>query len=187
MFEVRHYLRGLRVCVRWLPIKPVGGASFINPHVSAAAVFTCPAIRPVNSNPSRNLIPKNEIIWHMESPPMHQAITVPQRGNPVDPFRQRSANDAEESKWHCKFPIQPKCRISTPCTALCDLQHPRFTHTTPRRPPKNTEGAGSMRVANYLYNAAPRDGTSFGTISRGTGFEPLLGDRGARFAATAFN
>jgi tripartite-type tricarboxylate transporter receptor subunit TctC len=53
--------------------------------------------------------------------------------------------------------------------------------------PKNMEGAGSMRVANYLYNAAPRDGTSFGTISRGTGFEPLLGDRGARFAATAFN
>ena len=28
--------------------------------------------------------------------PMHRAITVPQRGNPVDPFRQRSANDAEE-------------------------------------------------------------------------------------------
>jgi hypothetical protein len=53
--------------------------------------------------------------------------------------------------------------------------------------PKNMEGAGSMRVANYLYNAAPRDGTSFGTISRGTGFEPLLGDMGARFAATAFN
>jgi hypothetical protein len=53
--------------------------------------------------------------------------------------------------------------------------------------PKNMEGAGSMRVANYLYNAAPRDGTSFGTISRGTGFEPLLGNRGAQFAATAFN
>jgi hypothetical protein len=44
-------------------------------------------------------------------------------------------------------------------------QAPRFA--TPGRTKghrlKNMEGAGSMRVANYLYNAAPRDGTSFGT------------------------
>jgi len=53
--------------------------------------------------------------------------------------------------------------------------------------PKNMEGAGSMRLANYLYNAAPRDGTSIGTISRGTGFEPLLGNTGAQFTATKFN
>ena len=69
MFEVHYYFGGFRVCVRWLPIKRIGGASFTNPHVSVAAVFTCAAIRPVNSNPSRNLIPKNEIIWHMQSPP----------------------------------------------------------------------------------------------------------------------
>jgi hypothetical protein len=69
MFEVRYYFGGFRVCIRWLPIKRIGGASFTNPHVSVAAVFTCTAIRPVNSNPSRNLIPKNEIIWHMQSPP----------------------------------------------------------------------------------------------------------------------
>src|SRR5579862_1360910 len=52
--------------------------------------------------------------------------------------------------------------------------------------PKNMEGAGSMRLANYLYNAAPRDGTAFGTINRGTPFEPLLGNRGAQFDATKF-
>src|SRR5580704_12863862 len=52
--------------------------------------------------------------------------------------------------------------------------------------PKNMEGAGSMRLANYLYNAAPRDGTTFGTINRGTPFEPLLGNRGAQFDATKF-
>jgi hypothetical protein len=44
-----------------------------------------------------------------------------------------------------------------------------------------------MRLANYLYNAAPRDGTSFGTINRGTPFEPLLGNKGAQFDATKFN
>jgi tripartite-type tricarboxylate transporter receptor subunit TctC len=53
--------------------------------------------------------------------------------------------------------------------------------------PKNMEGAGSMRLANHLYNAAPKDGTSFGTINRGTPFEPLLGNRGAQFDATRFN
>ena len=53
--------------------------------------------------------------------------------------------------------------------------------------PKNMEGAGSMRLANYLYNAAPADGTSFGTINRGTPFEPLLGNKGAQFDATKFN
>jgi|ERR1700722_2294518 tripartite-type tricarboxylate transporter receptor subunit TctC len=53
--------------------------------------------------------------------------------------------------------------------------------------PKNVEGAGSMRLANYLYNAAPRDGTIIGTISRGTVFEPLLGNNGAQFEPTKFN
>jgi tripartite-type tricarboxylate transporter receptor subunit TctC len=53
--------------------------------------------------------------------------------------------------------------------------------------PKNMEGAGSMRLANYLYNAAPRDGTTFGTINRGTPFEPLLGNTGAQFDASKFN
>jgi tripartite-type tricarboxylate transporter receptor subunit TctC len=53
--------------------------------------------------------------------------------------------------------------------------------------PKNMEGAGSMRLANHLYNAAPKDGTSFGTINRGTPFEPLLGNRGAQFDATRFS
>jgi tripartite-type tricarboxylate transporter receptor subunit TctC len=53
--------------------------------------------------------------------------------------------------------------------------------------PKNIEGAGSMRLANLLYNAAPHDGTSFGTINRGTPFEPLLGNKGAQFDATKFN
>jgi tripartite-type tricarboxylate transporter receptor subunit TctC len=53
--------------------------------------------------------------------------------------------------------------------------------------PKNMEGAGSLRLANWLYNVAPKDGTVFGTIGRGTAFDPLLGRGGAQFDATKFS
>ena len=52
--------------------------------------------------------------------------------------------------------------------------------------PKNMEGAGSLRLANWLYQAAPRDGTALGTIGRGIPFDPLLGGQGAQFRATEF-
>src|SRR6266540_4212233 len=52
--------------------------------------------------------------------------------------------------------------------------------------PKNMEGAGSLRLANWLYNVAAKDGTVFGTIGRGTGFDPLLGHKAASFDATKF-
>jgi len=53
--------------------------------------------------------------------------------------------------------------------------------------PKNMEGAGSLRLANWLYNVGPKDGTVFGIIGRGTGFDPLLGNKSAQFDATKFN
>jgi tripartite-type tricarboxylate transporter receptor subunit TctC len=52
--------------------------------------------------------------------------------------------------------------------------------------PKNMEGAGSIRLANWLYNVAPRDGTAFGTVSRGAAFDPLLGAPAAQFNAREF-
>ena len=52
--------------------------------------------------------------------------------------------------------------------------------------PKNMEGAGSLRLANWLYNVAPKDGTAFGIIGRGTGFDPLLGNNAAKFDATKY-
>ena len=52
--------------------------------------------------------------------------------------------------------------------------------------PKNMEGAGSLRLANWLYNVAPKDGTAIGTIGRGTAFDPLLGSKGAQFEADKF-
>lgn len=54
--------------------------------------------------------------------------------------------------------------------------------------PVNMEGAGSLRLTNWLFNAAPRDGTAFGIINHGVPFEPLLGNRdAARFDPMAFN
>jgi hypothetical protein len=53
--------------------------------------------------------------------------------------------------------------------------------------PKNMPGAGSLVLANWLYNVAARDGTAFGTIGRGTPFDPLLGSTKAQFDAAKFN
>lgn len=52
--------------------------------------------------------------------------------------------------------------------------------------PKNLEGAGSLRLANWLYNVAPKDGTALATIGRGTPFDPMLGSKGALFQADKF-
>src|SRR5262249_50705613 len=52
---------------------------------------------------------------------------------------------------------------------------------------KNMEGGGGIRLANFLYNAASKDGTAFGTFNRGIGFDPLFGNRPAQFEASKFN
>jgi len=63
----------------------------------------------------------------------------------------------------------------------------RFIPGNPTLVPKNMEGAGSLRLANWLANAAPRDGSVFGTIGRGTSFDPVLGQPGAQFTASDFS
>ena len=52
--------------------------------------------------------------------------------------------------------------------------------------PQNMPGAGSLRLANYLYNVAPKDGTAFATFARGMATEPLLGGQGTQFDARKF-
>ena len=52
--------------------------------------------------------------------------------------------------------------------------------------PQNMPGAGSLTLANHLYNIAPKDGTAIGTFGRGLAMEPLLGGNGTRFDATRF-
>ncbi len=53
--------------------------------------------------------------------------------------------------------------------------------------PRNMEGAGSLRLANWLYQVAPKDGLAFGTFGRGAAFDPLLGVQGAAFDPTKYN
>lgn len=53
--------------------------------------------------------------------------------------------------------------------------------------PKNMPGSGGLKVANYLYDAAPKDGRVFGLVNRGIPLEPLLGGKGADFDPRKFN
>jgi len=52
--------------------------------------------------------------------------------------------------------------------------------------PRNMEGAGSLRLANWLYNVAPKDGSAFGTVSRSAASDPLLGQGGTHYDANRF-
>jgi tripartite-type tricarboxylate transporter receptor subunit TctC len=54
--------------------------------------------------------------------------------------------------------------------------------------PQNRPGAGSFNLANYLYNAAPKDGTEIAIVGRGVAMEPLLGGANsqAKFDSTKF-
>jgi tripartite-type tricarboxylate transporter receptor subunit TctC len=53
--------------------------------------------------------------------------------------------------------------------------------------PQNMPGAGSLRLMNFLYAVAPKDGTNFGTVGRGIPLEPLLGGAGAQFDPNKMN
>jgi tripartite-type tricarboxylate transporter receptor subunit TctC len=60
----------------------------------------------------------------------------------------------------------------------------------PGRPtlvPRNAPAAGSLVVANTLYNAAPKDGGTIGMIARGIPFEPLFGGQSTQFDPLRFN
>lgn len=51
---------------------------------------------------------------------------------------------------------------------------------------KNMEGAGGLRLANWLYAAAPADGNVIGTFGRGIAFEGLLNPAKVNFDGRRF-
>jgi tripartite-type tricarboxylate transporter receptor subunit TctC len=51
---------------------------------------------------------------------------------------------------------------------------------------QNMPGGGSLRAANFLYNAAPKDGTTIGVFSRGMAMEPLIGASNTQYDARKF-
>ena len=62
----------------------------------------------------------------------------------------------------------------------------RFIPGNPTLVPQNMAGAGSVRAASYLYNAAPKDGSVIGTFSRGIIVDTLLGANKGQFEAQKF-
>jgi tripartite-type tricarboxylate transporter receptor subunit TctC len=52
--------------------------------------------------------------------------------------------------------------------------------------PRNMEGAGSIRLTNFMYQQAPKDGTAIATIGRGGAFGPLFGMTNTQFDAEKF-
>jgi tripartite-type tricarboxylate transporter receptor subunit TctC len=63
----------------------------------------------------------------------------------------------------------------------------RYIPGNPRTLVMNMEGAGSLRLANWLYNAAPKDGTVIGMTSRAAPFAALIGTQGGtNFDPTQF-
>lgn len=52
---------------------------------------------------------------------------------------------------------------------------------------RNMDGANSMKLANWLYTQAPKDGSVIGTIARSMAFDPLLSRPGTQFDAVKFS
>lgn len=57
----------------------------------------------------------------------------------------------------------------------------------PRLVPQNMPGAGSLKLANYLYNVAPKDGTALGMITQSTPQEEALGTPGINYRSAKFS
>jgi tripartite-type tricarboxylate transporter receptor subunit TctC len=64
----------------------------------------------------------------------------------------------------------------------------RYLPGNPTIVPQNRPGAGSLNLTNYMFNAAPRDGTEIALVGRGVAMEPLLGGAAsqAKFDSTKF-
>jgi tripartite-type tricarboxylate transporter receptor subunit TctC len=52
--------------------------------------------------------------------------------------------------------------------------------------PVNRPGAGSLTAANFLYNAAPKDGATIAHFNRSIPLEPLMGNAAAKFDGRKF-
>ena len=63
----------------------------------------------------------------------------------------------------------------------------RFLPGAPTVTPSNMPGAAGLRMTNWLYNLAPKDGTVIGIPQNGTAYEPLWGNKQAQFDAGKLN
>jgi tripartite-type tricarboxylate transporter receptor subunit TctC len=52
--------------------------------------------------------------------------------------------------------------------------------------PKNMPGAGGLNLANFLYNVAPKDGTTLGVFAASIALEPVFGNSKANYDTQKF-
>ncbi len=57
----------------------------------------------------------------------------------------------------------------------------RFIPGSPNIVVQNMLGAGGLKLVDYLNRIAPKDGTVFGTVSRGNAFDPIMGKKDIEF------
>jgi tripartite-type tricarboxylate transporter receptor subunit TctC len=63
----------------------------------------------------------------------------------------------------------------------------RYIPGNPTFVPRQMTGAGSLTLASWLYQAAPKDGSAIGTFARGIAFNPLIGQPAGAIEAIKFN
>jgi tripartite-type tricarboxylate transporter receptor subunit TctC len=63
----------------------------------------------------------------------------------------------------------------------------RFLPGNPTVVPRNMPGAAGVTETNWLYNSAPRDGTTIGITQNGNPYEALFGNPNAHFDPRKFN
>jgi tripartite-type tricarboxylate transporter receptor subunit TctC len=56
----------------------------------------------------------------------------------------------------------------------------------PSAVPQNMPGAGGLRAANWLYNVAPKDGTTMSVLAPETALKPIFGDSAATYEPAKF-
>ena len=100
---------------------------------------------------------------------------------PSVPRDRRISTRARPSPWSS---ATASAAATTPMARLLARHLGKHIPGNPSVVPQNMTGAGSLKAANYIYSAAPKDGTAIGTFSRSLGIAPLL-DK-AEFDSTKF-
>src|SRR6266404_2003996 len=63
---------------------------------------------------------------------------------------------------------------------------PRYLPGTPNMIVQNMPGAGNVLATNYMYNIAPKDGTSIATVNNAIPLNQVLDGRGVRYDSRRF-
>lgn len=64
---------------------------------------------------------------------------------------------------------------------------PKYLEGSPSMIVKSMPGAGNVLATNFMYNAAPKDGTHIATINNSIPLHQVINGRGVQYDATKFN